>query len=90
MLLRSICSPYLVLKLPSLLTLGVLEGACWIKAGVELAHCLYMSEFAVRSRAVGPIPAKWHGWVSERATSVRAIWKEFAILLCLEDDLFGR
>ena len=79
-------NPHLVLEFASLLAFFMLENACRVQTRVELADRLDVGELAIGDRAICTIAACRRGWVSECASSVGAIWVEFAVHLGLVCD----
>jgi len=77
------CNPHLILEFPSLLAIFMLEDACGIQAGVELADGLDVGELAIEDCTICTVAACWRGRMFEWASCVGAIWIEFAVHLGL-------
>ena len=84
MLLTSIRRPDLILKLSSLVTLGMLEDAFLICARVVFADRLRMSELAIGYCAIRAVATRGHCRMFEWALFVRAIGIPYALgLRCI-------
>lgn len=90
MLLRTICYPDLVLKLPPLLSFNMLERASRIQARIEFAHNRGVSKLTVGCGTISSIPAQRCCRMSKYAMWIGTVGVELAILLGLMCNLLGR